>query len=71
MQHEATLNAVLTHAQLAMKDVQDAKDQLCEADLQAGRAWYIIKKSGFPDIFGQWNSVRIKLTQSNGASLHY
>ena len=52
MQHEPTLNPALPHAQQAMKDVQDAEDQLHEADLQAGRAWYIIKKNGFPDILG-------------------
>ena len=49
-QLESTLQAALDHARQAWREVQIVKDQLFEADLLAGRARIIIKKSGFADV---------------------
>lgn len=51
-----------------MREVQIAEDQLLEADLQAGRAWTIIKKSGFADVLRQTNHIGIKVTESKCSS---
>jgi hypothetical protein len=44
------LHTALDHAHQALREVQIAEDQLFEADLLAGRARTIIKKSGFADV---------------------
>lgn len=67
-QLEFTLQAALDQARQAMREVQIIEHQLFEADLQAGRARIIIKKSGFGDVLLQRNFTGIKITESNCVS---
>ena len=67
-QLEFTLQAALDQARQAMREVQIIEHQLFEADLQAGRARLIIKKSGFGDVLLQKIFRGITITKSNCAS---
>ena len=58
------LQVALAQARKAMNEVQKVEEKLFEADLQAGRARTIIKKSGFGDVLRRKNSM-IHITESN------
>jgi hypothetical protein len=58
------LQVALAQARKAMNEVQKVEEKLFEADLQAGRARTIIKKSGFADVLRRKNSI-IQITESN------
>ena len=65
---ETMLQAAITRARQAMREVRIVEDQLFEADLEASRARTIIKENGFADVLQRKDCIGIKITRSNCSS---
>ncbi|KAH9010643.1 hypothetical protein EDB85DRAFT_2160979 [Lactarius pseudohatsudake] len=62
---ELVVQAAMSKLQQAMLDLQKAQARLTEADYRVGRARFILRKSGFDDVFREQSLSRHSLIYSH------